>query len=353
MKEIRVNTGAPYTVYVDRGLLDRAGEFARRTVPGAETVMVVTDDTVDGLYGQRVRESLRAAGFRVYSFAVPHGETSKNAENYLRIMNELAEKQVTRGDLIVALGGGVVGDLAGFSAATYLRGISLIQMPTTLLAQVDASVGGKTAIDIPAGKNLVGAFYQPAAVLCDLDALRTLPGEILTDGCAEVIKYGVLWDPALFAHMKEKGLDFDREYAVTRSIEMKRDVVEQDEKDKGQRQLLNFGHTLAHAAEKRSGFRLTHGRAVAMGMATMARAAAKNGICSPACAEEIGQVLRRFGFPMRFEDSLDELYEIMLSDKKRSGSRISLVVPEEIGRCAIRSCTLEEMRKLIAPGMQA
>lgn len=351
MRTIDINTARPYQITVGTNLLGKTGDYISRDIPGAETAAVITDDTVDELYGSIVRDSIRETGRNVCSFVLPHGESSKNAESYLQILNFLAEERITRSDLIVALGGGVVGDLAGFAAATYLRGIRFIQMPTTLLAQVDASVGGKTAVDIPAGKNLAGAFWQPSFVLCDLDALDTLPEDIFRDGCAEVIKYGILWDADLLGYLQVKGIDFDREYAVTRCIEMKRTVVEGDEYDRGRRQFLNFGHTLAHAAEKLSGYRLSHGKAVAMGMAVMARAAAAEGSCSHECAEEIMHVLERFDLPTTFENSLEELFETMLSDKKRSGSRISLVLPEEIGCCTIRSCTLEEMKTLIAPGM--
>ena len=352
MKAISVAASVPYQVFIGAGLLDHIGEYIRRFVPDAETAFVVSDDTVCGLYGGRIGESLRLAGLRTCFFTVPHGEASKNAENYLRILERLSEERVTRSDVIAALGGGVVGDLAGFAAATYLRGIPFVQIPTTLLAQVDSSVGGKTAIDLPAGKNLAGAFYQPAAVICDPDTLGTLPEEIFADGCAEVIKYGLIGDRALFGHLKENGTGFDREYTIARCVEMKRDVVTEDEFDRGARQLLNYGHTVAHAAEKLSGYRLSHGRAVAAGMAVMARAAAENGICSRECAAETEDVLGLFGLPAETDYTADELYEAMLSDKKRKGDRISLVLPEEIGRCVIRDYTLEEMRLLTASGMR-
>ena len=351
MKTIKVEASSCYSILVGSDLLKDVGGAVRQVLPSAETAAVITDDTVDTLYGDQVRESLRLAGLRVCTFVLPHGEASKNAEQYLRILNFLAEEHITRTDMITALGGGVVGDIAGFAAATYLRGISFIQIPTTLLAQVDSSVGGKTAIDLEAGKNLAGAFYQPALVLCDLDTLNTLPEETFTEGCAEVIKYGVLWDKKLFEHLKARGTGFDREYTVTRCIEMKRDVVAEDEFDRGQRQLLNLGHTMGHAAEMLSNYRLSHGCAVAMGMAAIARAAAADGTCSPECASEIGLVLERFGLPAQFENTADELYGIMLSDKKRRGSRISLVIPKEIGHCVIRECTLDEMKSFVSRGI--
>lgn len=353
MKIIDVNTSSPYPVIVGRGLLEETGAYIRKFIPEAGVVAVITDDTVDRFYGTQVRESIRSAGLEVCTYVLPHGEASKSGENYLRILNFLAEKHITRTDMVVALGGGVVGDLAGFVAATFLRGIPFIQIPTTLLAQVDSSVGGKTAIDLPAGKNLAGAFYQPALVLCDLNALDTLSDETFTDGCAEVIKYGILWDERLFEHLGAKGTGFDREYTVSRCIEMKRDVVVGDERDQGQRQLLNLGHTLAHAAEMLSDYQLTHGRAVAMGMAAIARAAAANGICSETCSSEIIDVLLRFGLPVRFENSFEQLYQVMLSDKKRRGNRISLILPEAIGCCVLRQYTLDEMKRFVSAGLRA
>ena len=351
MKIIQVNTSSPCSVVVGTGLLRQTGERIRALLPSADTAVLITDDTVDGIWGDTVRKSIRDAGLQALTFVLPHGEASKNAENYLRILNFMAEAHVTRSDMIAALGGGVVGDLAGFAAATYLRGIPFIQIPTTLLAQVDSSVGGKTAIDLPAGKNLAGAFWQPGLTLCDMDTLSSLPEDVFADGCAEVIKYGVLWDAVLFAHLREKGMGFDREYAVTRSIEMKRDVVERDEFDRGPRQLLNLGHTLAHAAEQLSDYRLSHGRAVAMGMAVMAAAAAAEGSAGPDVPLEIEDTLRRFGLPVRSEYTADELYQALLSDKKRRGSTINLILPERIGACCIRPSTLAQTRSLIASGI--
>ncbi|MBQ1423732.1 MAG: 3-dehydroquinate synthase [Lachnospiraceae bacterium] len=350
MNIIDVGTSAPYPVIVGHGLLEETGDYIKHYAKRAETAALITDDTVDAFYGDRVEKSIAGAGLRVIRYVVPHGEGSKNAENYISIMNFLAKEQVTRSDLIVALGGGVVGDLAGFAAATYLRRIDYIQIPTTLLAQVDSSVGGKTAIDLEAGKNLAGAFYQPKLVLCDLDTLDTLPEEIFRDGCAEVIKYGILWDEDLFEHLKARRTDFDREYTVSRCIEMKRDVVTVDEFDNGKRQFLNFGHTLAHAAEALSNYSISHGQAVAMGMATIAEKAAADGTCSASCAAEIAGILDRFGLPVKFTYTPDEMYEVMLSDKKRKGGKISLILPEEIGHCVIRKYTLEEMKEFLCGG---
>ena len=352
MNSIDVSTASPYPVITGRGIQEEAGEYIRKQMPRAETAALITDDTVNALYGGKLRERMEAAGLRAVTRVIPHGEKSKTAAAYLETLQFLAEEQLTRSDLIVTLGGGVVGDLGGFAAATYLRGIGYIQIPTTLTAQVDSSVGGKTAVDLPAGKNLAGAFWQPRLVLCDIGTLDSLPEDVFADGCAEVIKYGILRDTDLFEHLMARGKDFDREYTVTRCIEIKRDLVVEDTFDHGQRQLLNLGHTLAHAAEKLSDYRLTHGCAVAMGMASAARAAEAEGSCSRECAERIEEILLRFGLPVRFEGIEKEaLLDAVLSDKKRRGSRIRLIIPREIGDCVIREMGVDEMKEFLMPGL--
>ena len=279
------------------------------------------------------------------SYVFPAGEESKNGTNFLRLLNFLAESKLTRSDMIVALGGGVVGDLAGFAAASFLRGIRFIQVPTTLLAAVDSSVGGKTAIDLPAGKNLAGAFCQPSLVLCDTDTLNSLPLDIFRDGCAEVIKYGVLYDPELFAHLEEKGLDFDREAVITRCVELKRDVVMEDEFNTGARMKLNLGHTIGHGVEARSHFGLSHGKSVAIGMAIVSRASG--------CADtsRILNILEKFGLPTATEYSVDDIYTYTLSDKKRSGGTVKLIVPQRIGDCAIVPTPVENLKSFIEAGL--
>ena len=292
-----------------------------------------------------MEESLKSAGFSVVSFVFPAGEESKNGQVFLDLLNFLAENRLTRSDLIVALGGGVVGDLAGFAAASYLRGIRFLQVPTTLLAAVDSSVGGKTAIDLPAGKNLAGAFCQPSLVLCDTDTLNSLPTDIFRDGCAEVIKYGVLYDPKLFAHLEEKGLAFDREAVITRCVELKRDVVMEDEFDTGARMKLNLGHTVGHGVEAKSHFALSHGKAVAIGMAIVSRASN--------CGDtlRILAILEKFGLPTRTDYSADDLFTYTLSDKKRSGGTVNLIIPRAIGDCAIVPTKVESLKSFIQAGL--
>ena len=277
MKQISVTASKSYEVLIDSGLLPKLGDYAAK-LQGVQKIMVVSETNVWPLHGQKAVTSLEKAGLQVFRFVFPAGEASKNAAVYLELLNALAESKLSRSDLIVALGGGVVGDLAGFAAATYLRGIRLIQVPTTLLSAVDSSVGGKTAIDLPSGKNLVGAFYQPNLVLCDIDCLGTLPDDIFLDGCAEVIKYGILYDPGLFDLLHSAGPSFPREDVIARCVELKRDVVAQDEFDTGLRMKLNLGHTVGHAVEAESHFSISHGKAVAIGTAIVARACCNLGI---------------------------------------------------------------------------
>ena len=229
MTRIRVTASRSYDVLIQPGLLDRAGEELRAVLPGARTAAVAADETVSALYGARLAASLEAAGFRTVSFSFPAGEGSKNLTTYAALLDFLGRNGLGRSDALVALGGGVTGDLAGFAAATYQRGMAFCQVPASLLAAVDSSVGGKTGIDLPTGKNQAGCFYQPSLVLCDPALLSSLPEREYRGGCAEVIKYGVLYDPKLFAHLEEKGLSFDREAVITRCVELKRDVVMEDE----------------------------------------------------------------------------------------------------------------------------
>ena len=350
MHTVHVNTSRSYDVLIGAGLLPSLGTHAA-AIGRVRKVCIVSDSNVWPLYGKIAKKSLLDANLEAVEFIFPAGEASKNAENYLNLLHFLAERQLTRSDLIVALGGGVTGDLAGFAAATYLRGIPCIQVPTTLLAAVDSSVGGKTAIDLPMGKNLAGAFCQPVLVLCDTDCLSTLPADIFRDGCAEVIKYGILYDPALFDHLAVTGLDFDLKWVITRCVELKRDVVSEDEFDTGARMKLNLGHTIGHAIEALCNYDVSHGKAVAMGMAIISRAAERAGICETAAMDAILCVLQQFGLPVSCCHSSDDLYRAALSDKKRSGGTVSLIVPERIGFCRIVPITAEDMQAFIEAGL--
>ncbi len=350
MKTVTVSASKAYRVMIGNGLLSALGSYASAfKAPGKAAI--ISDSNVWPLYGAITENSLRKSGFETLHYCFPAGESSKNAETYLNILNFFAENQLTRADVVIALGGGVVGDITGFTAATYLRGIPYIQAPTTLLAMVDSSVGGKTAIDLAAGKNLVGAFYQPSLVLCDTNVLNTLPDDILRDGCAEVIKYGILYDADLFAHLCREGLNFDRETVIARCVSLKRDVVEEDEFDTGARQKLNLGHTFGHAIEKESNFSVSHGKAVATGMAMVARAACKRGLCNEKTAKEIQSILDTFGLPSTTEFSANRLNTAALSDKKRSGSTVNLIIPERIGSCSIVPTPITELQSFIEEGL--
>ena len=326
--------------------LDFGGEV-RKTVSG-DTIVVVTDENVKPLYLDRYMQNLQSVGFDVYSFTIAPGEESKSGEVYLELLNYLAEIPLTRADALVALGGGVVGDLTGFAAATYLRGIKVIQVPTTVLAVVDSSIGGKTAINLPAGKNLAGAFHQPALIWRDVTMLESLPADTYLNGMAEVIKYGVLADADLWSLLLNyANVQNNMPEIIDRCVSIKNRIVAEDEFDTGTRQLLNFGHTIGHAIERASDFAVSHGFAVAKGMAAIADISARQGWCSRECAQEIIQLLENYGFDLSIDYSMDELYNIMLSDKKRKVGVIDLVVPERIGKCVLKRLTTEELKGIL------
>lgn len=352
MRSVTVKTSATYEVLIGSGLLQKAGEAVKKVISPCKAA-IVTDSTVVHLYEETVRKSLTEAGFSVCTFVFPAGEASKNIHTLSHLLEFLAKEEMTRTDMIVALGGGVTGDLAGFGAAVYLRGIPFVQIPTTFLAAIDSSVGGKTAVDLEAGKNLAGAFYQPKLVLCDTDVLQTLPEVVFADGIAEALKYGVLGDAALFE--KIAGGDFrqDLEEIIETCVSMKRDVVEEDEFDTGKRQLLNLGHTFGHAIEQKSHFQMTHGHAVAIGMHLIAKAAEAKGIAEKGTAATIAKALEQNQLPKETEFSPAEVAEGTLRDKKRRGGTISFVFPKKIGACEIVKIPVEEVEALAKMAMES
>lgn len=349
MKTVHIDASKSYDVRIGRGLLDDCGRQIAERVRCASAA-VVADDTVYALYGERVCASLEAAGIRTVCYVFPHGEKSKNLLEYAKILNFLAENRVTRADALIALGGGVTGDLGGFAAATYLRGIPFVQLPTTLLAAVDSSVGGKTAVDLPAGKNLAGAFYQPELVLCDLDTLDSLPREIFLDGCAEVIKYAALGSRELFALLADIPSGKGLEEVTARCVEMKRDFVQSDELDRGARQMLNLGHTFGHAVEASSRFTLSHGKSVAIGMAMILRAACSRGLCSAETRDAVIALLQRYGLPTECPYPADMLLGALSADKKIFGTRLNLVVPTDIGACRLLPVGVDELSGWLRDG---
>ena len=350
MTTIEINASTSYQVQIGAGLLPELG-MKVAALGGAGKVCIVSDSNVWPLYGPAADTSLHAAGLEVCSFVFPAGEASKNGATFLELLNFLAENRLSRSDILVALGGGVVGDLTGFAAACYLRGIRFVQVPTTVLAAVDSSVGGKTAIDLPAGKNLAGAFCQPSLVLCDTDSLATLPEDIFRDGCAEIIKTAILFDEKLFMDLVRDGLKFDREAVIARCVTHKGRVVMADEFDRGERQLLNLGHTIGHAAEALSDFTLSHGKAVSIGTAIAARSSVRYGICDQATATRIMWLLEKFSLPIFTGEHPADLALAAMSDKKRSGGNVNLIVPVTIGKCILRPIPVAELEAFIQAGI--
>ncbi len=351
IRTIPVRTSPAYSVQIGPGLLGRCGSLLQDMLAPCR-MAVITDDTVAPLYLERVVRSLSGAGFAVVSYVFPAGEAHKNMDTLSAILEFLAREHLTRTDCVAALGGGVVGDMAGFAAAVYLRGIRYVQLPTTLLAAVDSSVGGKTAIDLAAGKNLAGAFLQPAAVLCDTDCLATLPLDVFADGAAEAIKTGVLSDESLFALFEDGTLTAAPAEVIARCVAYKAGVVERDETEQGERKLLNLGHTVGHAIEKCSGYTIPHGHAVAAGLAVMARAAEHLGWTQEPIAGRIAACLAKNDLPTGTDFSAADLAQAALSDKKRAGDTITVVVPRRIGTCQLHKLPVAELEHLITAGLE-
>ena len=345
MKSLRIHASTEYEVQVGCGLLAQLGGLARSVNAGTRA-LIVTEPVVRTLYADRAAEQLAQAGYRVQTVTVPSGECAKTAEVWLSVIHCLAEHSFSRADLIVAVGGGTVSDLAGFCAACYLRGIDWLAVPTTLLAAVDASVGGKTGIDLPQGKNLIGTFYPPRMILCDPDTLNTLPQSVLSDGLAEVIKYGMIADAELLT-LLHNDLMPQMEEIVCRCIAIKRDLVEQDERDNGIRRLLNFGHTVGHAIEVCSAYRISHGKAVAIGMAAMTKLSEHCGFCTDGIYQELYDLLTDCGLPTALPFSAKELWQAALADKKRQEDTICLVLPVRRGQCLIRPFSTEDFRSML------
>ncbi len=354
MKRINVNTARSYDVCIGNGLLDKIGELLpQKTLQKGGKAVLITDENVEPLYAAKVEKNLTELGFSVLKVVTPAGEEAKSGQWYLKLLSVMARNHVSRSDTIFALGGGVIGDLSGFLAASFLRGIDFVQLPTTLLAAVDSSVGGKTAINLPEGKNLVGAFYQPVAVIMDTETLDTLDAKTFADGCAEIIKYAMIWDKELFELLADKVLPQCRdntellESIIARCVAIKQEVVSQDEKDRGLRNLLNFGHTIGHSIEKNSEFLISHGSAVAMGMAIATAAAEKKGICQEGVTDRLVKLIKSYGLPTETAYSADVLSEGMLSDKKIEGTTINLILPREIGDCYIEKLPVKELAKFL------
>ncbi len=334
MPEIIASTGSGnYEIMISSGSFRKAGQIALSLVTG-RNAFIVTDRNVAGFYLAPLTVSLESEGFVAKYHILAPGESAKCTDNLIRLYLEFNDAGITRSDIIIALGGGVVGDLTGFAASTYLRGVPVLQIPTTLLSQVDSSVGGKTAINMPFGKNTVGSFYQPSAVMIDTEVLRTLPAVEFNTGMAEVIKSGCIRDKELFEGIENGAAQ--PEWMIERCIRIKTAVVEADERDTGERMLLNFGHTAGHAIEKVTGYSVyTHGQAVAIGMMIAAKMGERIGITVPGTAGRISDVLRRYDLPLKTDLPAADILSAISSDKKKFSDTVYFVLLKEIGEAVL------------------
>ena len=342
MKKLTVNASKSYEIIIGNGLLEKSGELIG-AVSSAKKAVVIADDIVDSLYSATVISSLEKSGVETLRFVFPNGEKSKSHAVLLELYSFLVKNDVTRSDLLIALGGGVTGDLVGFCAATYLRGVDFVQIPTTLLAQVDSSVGGKTAVNIPEGKNLIGAFKQPILVISDLDTLNTLSDDIFTDGMGEVVKYGMIRSESLFRKLENGNVKDNLEDIIYECVDIKRAVVENDEFDTGERMILNFGHTLGHALEKKLNFSgISHGKGVAVGMMLISEKCGND-----ETAKRLRNCLISNNLPVATSEELSELCELSVNDKKRLADKIRIIVCNEIGKAEIRTMSMSEYRSFL------
>ena len=350
METITVNASRTYQVQVGAGLLARTGELSAPLIQGRDAV-IVSDSNVWPRYGRTVAGSLVQAGFRVREFVFPAGEASKNPQVLLELLTFLARHELTRSDAVFALGGGVTGDMAGLAAALYLRGIACVQLPTSLLSMVDSSVGGKTAVDLPEGKILVGTFTQPHLVLCDTQALDTLSPAVLAEGWAEIIKYGMIRSRELLDFLREKPAGENLDWVIAQCLTIKRDVVAADERDNAVRQVLNFGHTIGHAIERCGHYAIYHGEGVAMGMAIMTRACVKQGRCPAECWTVLEELLDKYHLPKTCDMDPADLLAAARADKKRRGNAITLIQPERLGNCVLYKTDYDELARVLEVGM--
>ena len=335
----------PYDIIIGKDILNIIPDKIKELTK-AKTVVVITDDNVDKLYSDTVLKMLFDKGFNALKFVFPHGENYKTMNTICDILEFMADNNVTRSDLVVALGGGIVGDVSGYAAASYLRGIDFIQVPTTFLASIDSSVGGKTGVNLKSGKNLAGAFYQPRLVVCDTKTFDTLPDENFKEGLCEAIKYGVICDKELFCILSENK-NTDIESIIKRCVSIKAKIVSVDEFDTGKRQLLNFGHTIGHAIEKSTDFKISHGIAVGIGMAIISKISDSLGWSKEDTHSPIIKCLENNNISTNTDVKTEELLSAMLKDKKRNGETINLVIPEKIGNCVLKSIEVSRLKEVL------
>lgn len=350
MKTVHISVSREYDVHIGEGLLSSAGELFKTGVGEGCSVAIAAGEHVNALYGERLGAALGAAGYKVHYFTYPGGEGYKTLATYEKLLAFLSERHFCRSDVVAALGGGTTGDLAGFAAATYQRGIGFVQVPTTLLAAVDSSVGGKTALNLPTGKNQVGCFYQPRLVLCDTATLSTLTATEIKSGMGEIVKYAMLSGEGLFEALEREGEACVNENTVGECVKIKSAYVAEDEFDTGRRMLLNLGHTIGHAIEKCSAYTVPHGYAVSAGAAMITRAASVRGICADGVSHRLDALLTALGLPTGSDYAAEELYNAALSDKKLNGGKLKLIVPEKIGQCRIEPIAPEELLKWLKAG---
>lgn len=332
-----------YDILIGEKLLENCGEYIK-SVEKSGKAFIICDTNVAPLYLETVENSLENAGFETAAHIFPFGEQNKTIDSVISMVEDMADEQLCRTDFVVALGGGVCGDMAGFAASMFMRGIDFIQLSTSLLSDIDSSVGGKTGCDLENGKNLVGAFHQPKLVLIDTSALNTLPKHFLADGMGEMIKYGVISSKSLFDTISNGDLEHITDDMIYECVDIKRRIVENDEFEHGERKLLNFGHTLGHAIEKYYNFeKYSHGEAVTIGMVMMTKAAENNGLCESGTADKIIDCANKYGLPTSCEAPLDDIVEITVNDKKRRGDMIDIVCPKKIGEAFVHTIKVSEL----------
>ena len=345
MKTLNVKVGKGYNIFIEKGLMSSCGKYIKE-VSNAAKVCLISDTNVYKIYGNTVEEQLKSVGYDLCTYVFDAGEESKTTATVISMVEFMAEKGLTRNDLVVALGGGVCGDMAGFAAAIYLRGIDFVQIPTSLLAQVDSSVGGKTAVDLPQGKNLCGAFHQPVLVLIDPNTLDTLTPHFFSDGMAEVIKTGCIKSASLFEKTEKQNAKDIIDDIIFECVGIKAGVVERDEKEHGERALLNFGHTSGHAIEKLHNFTtISHGEAVGIGMVMITKAGEANGITEKGTCKRIADVLKKYNLMTEDSNTLQNIIACMNADKKRTADSINFVLLSKIGESFTQKIKNEDIPK--------
>ena len=354
MRTVRVNAASKsYDVLIGKNAVSSLGQEAKKACPGALKVLIVSETNVASLYLDAVKCQLEGAGFEVVSYVFEAGEQNKNINEIAGMWNKMAEAGFTRTDFVVGLGGGVTTDMAGFAASTFLRGIRVIQLPTSLLAMVDASVGGKTGIDIPMGKNQVGAFWQPTLVMEDVSFLRTLPDEVFTEGMGEVTKHAFIMDVALLDKLEKANGNLRNdedllEEIIYMNVSDKASVVSEDETDNARRQTLNFGHTVGHVIERDSGFTKPHGICVAKGMGIIIDSCVRQGTLALEDAERMKNLLKLYKLPVTDDITPEAIVQGAMNDKKKRGDTLSVILVNKIGNAEIKKMTSEEFLKFLS-----